>query len=336
MVWQVMKLERNMRGHRGDWNRLNAHLAASNPYLDSEFIEPLLQHFGSGEERLCVLKKDSQTIGMLIVEPCGLAKWCTFLPAQLQLGPVLLSELDDISELFSSLSAKTIALDLLAQDPNSFPIPDGSTERPLIGKRHAHTMSIELTGTFEEYWRIRPTKLRQNVNRIQRRATETFGRLTYVSIHDANDIPTALKRYGELETRGWKGAAGTAINESNDQGRFYLDVLSRFAEKGHAHVYELYFDDNLVASRLAVSSQSMLVMLKTTYDETQSKFAPGRILLAKILDDLFDRKPFDCVEFYTDANNDLMKWSTSDRWVEHYLVFRTMWLKRLYQRIRKP
>ena len=67
-------------------------------------------------------------------------------------------------------------------------------------------------------------------------------------------MPGAVDRYGALESRGWKGAQGTAVRHDNEQGRFYDAVMSNFARDGCAHVYELYLGEQLAASRLLVSN----------------------------------------------------------------------------------
>jgi CelD/BcsL family acetyltransferase involved in cellulose biosynthesis len=87
-------------------------------------------------------------------------------------------------------------------------------------------------------------------------------------------------------------------------------------------VYELWLNDKLVGSRLALYHDAMLVMLKTSYDETFSAYAPGRLLLRAAIEDAFSLLPGGAIEFYTDANMDQLEWATDHRWMQHVSLYR--------------
>jgi len=76
-------------------------------------------------------------------------------------------------------------------------------------------------------------------------------------------------------------------------------------------------------------------MLKTAFQEQFERYAPGRILLLRTLEDLFTRAPGGCVEFYTNAEADLLAWSTSQRWINHVSVYRHRGLPTLYGMLRR-
>jgi hypothetical protein len=84
----------------------------------------------------------------------------------------------------------------------------------------------------------------------------------------------------------------------------------------------LYFGETLAAARLTVSGQSMHVILKTTYDETLSRFAPGRVHLHLMLQQMFLEPTKRSVEFYTRANKDTISWSTDQRQIESATLYR--------------
>jgi len=148
-------------------------------------------------------------------------------------------------------------------------------------------------------------------------------------------MQSAIARFGEMESAGWKGRSGSAVHAGNVQGRFYGDVLRRFAESGRATVYELYFNDDLVAMQLCISSPGMLLLLKTTYDERQSALSPGRLLLYALLEREFSDKRLREVEFYTNADSEQLAWATHDRWISHYLLFRNRFALLAYQRLKQ-
>ncbi len=86
------------------------------------------------------------------------------------------------------------------------------------------------------------------------------------------EMKVAITRFGIMEMMGWKGTGGTAVHSDNVQGHFYIDVMRNFAKRGKASIYELYFNDILVAMQLCIASPNMLILLKTTYNESQSSF----------------------------------------------------------------
>ena len=97
-------------------------------------------------------------------------------------------------------------------------------------------------------------------------------------------IVAAVDRYSVLESAGWKGRNGTALHPDNLQGEFFRRVMQRFAHRASARVWELWIDGQLAASRLAIGTPDMLVMLKTTYDEQLARYAPGMLLLRQVIE----------------------------------------------------
>jgi len=178
-------------------------------------------------------------------------------------------------------------------------------------------VAVDLTGGFQAYWDVRGKSLRKNLRRYQNRI-ESTGMATELRMLDSpSEISHGLKQYGLLESAGWKGAAGTAIHPDNAQGRFYEDVLSRFAATGDALIAELRVGGRLVASRLCVRSGPMLVILKTAYDESAADYAPGRVLLYLLLKELDAARRAQAVEFYTNATADQLAWASSEREIVH-------------------
>jgi CelD/BcsL family acetyltransferase involved in cellulose biosynthesis len=184
-------------------------------------------------------------------------------------------------------------------------------------------MAVSLDGGFESYWLSRSRKLVQNIGRYERRVGADGLNRKFCRITALQDIGPAVARYAALESQGWKSALGTAITLSNNQGAFYSALMSRFAQDGDAMVFELWLDHHHVASRLVIRSGAMIVMLKTTYDETYSKYSPGRLLLHDAIQSLFSSNPGKVVEFYTDANADLLTWATGQRYIKHASLYRS-------------
>jgi hypothetical protein len=261
----------------------------------------------------------------------------SFRPAQTEICPVLTSSIEDLQSLFAVLPRTTLALQLHCQDPDYCVTPLDSSPLVYEVDQHATTVTIDLRGSFDEYWSKRPTKLRQNIARTQRALHQAGINWTFNSVESPQQIQSAVDRYGDLESRGWKFQEGTAVHSANIQGQFYRDMLRRFAEKGKGVVYELYFEGSLVSSQLAIANDSMLITLKSTYDEKFSKYSSGRLLDYLTLRHEFQLGRFSKVEFCTNAAPELMRWGTLTRPVSHITLYRNKlaWrLVRLYRKLK--
>lgn len=90
MSWELKSAGEHFPAFATEWDRLNAECYASHPMFDSRFVGPLLEHFGKGDELLCIHHGADAIDGALILHPLGLGRWTLFLPSQSQAGAVLL------------------------------------------------------------------------------------------------------------------------------------------------------------------------------------------------------------------------------------------------------
>jgi len=319
--WRTQALNRSLGSFAGPWDDLNRELLNGHPMLDSRFVDALLVHFGDGNEHLCQLQCGGQMMGMCILKPGKPGRWSSFMPPQAQVAPAILEKDANLASLVPGLGSLVAQVDLLCQDPEFSPaLP--CDHLPARSMNHALTMSIALEGSFEDYWSSRPRSLRQSMrtrdNRLLR--DQLPPRL---AIREApGDMAAAVARFGRLESAGWKGRAGTAVSADNPQGPFYTDLLESFARTGQAVVYEYWLGERLAASQLAIASDRMLLLLKTTYDEDFATYSPGRLLLREVIRDGFSRLPVSVIEFYTNANPDQLAWATGQRWIGHVSLYR--------------
>lgn len=338
LVWQLhpKTAAGGLGTHREAWDRLNQHLMAGHSMLESMFIDALLRHFGERGAQLAVARQGEEPVAMLLLnaQTYGLGVWSSFLPSQTQIGPSLIPEGLCLRGLFAALPGYASELDLLCNDPRFGDLRELSG-CPVQCLPHALTMSISLRGSFDDYWAQRPRKLIQNMRRYQRRLQQEAGEVRFRAITTVDEMPAALARYAKLEGQGWKGRQGTAVVIDDAQGKFYAELLQVFAARGQAVVHELWLGDALLASRMLVIGGQMAVMLKTAFSEAHERVAPGRILLQRSLEDLFERLPGGVVEFCTNADQDLLAWSTAQRWVNHVSVYRQRGLPVVFDLVRR-
>lgn len=333
--WTSYPLGKSLAPYTEIWDKLNAELCGSNPYFDSNFIEPLLAHFSTGKEKLCVHRSNGGIDGLVIIVPSRLGKWTLFLPAQAQVVPVLVRNPESLRRLVKDIPGFSLGLELPCQDTLYSPSFDAIQDLLWGPVPHTHTIGVKLDHDFQDYWAARSANLRKSVGRRLREVKDSGIAMQLKCLTESSDMTVAVSRFGEIESCGWKGRNGTAVHADNAQGRFYSEVMTRFASLGRATVYELSFNDKVVAILLCIASPSMLVLLKTTYDEQQSALSPGRLLLHALLEKEFVSKRATEVEFYTNADSVQLAWATHDRWINHYLLFRSSFVGTAYRLLKQ-
>jgi len=121
--WIIHPLEGGLGTYKETWDKLNAELYTSNPYFDSNFIEPMLTYFTSGEERLCTHRQGDDIDGLVIISPSRPTKRSIFMSSQAQITPLLLCYPENLQNLFFSLPGFSLGLDIPCQDPLYSPFP---------------------------------------------------------------------------------------------------------------------------------------------------------------------------------------------------------------------
>lgn len=321
MGWEIHAAKDSFPAYAADWDHLNAKLYNSHPFFDSRFVGPLLDYFATGKEKLCIHREGGVITGALILQPTGLGRWASFQPSQTQATALLISEVGQIKSLFAELPGSAWTIELLAVDPRYAP---NFTDLPLpqITQPRAKTIGVDSNIPFVDYWNRRAKNLRANVRRYFNRAEKESTPPIMSVLSTQTEMYSGVERFGMLETAGWKGASGTAVSIGNAQGQFYADVLRRFSLTNQAAVYELHIDNKLAASRLVIMSDQLFVILKTTYDETLSRFAPGRILLYRLINEQLDHQSGKTIEFYTNATRDQTEWATFECTIQNIQIFR--------------
>jgi hypothetical protein len=318
-----------------DWDSLNGRTYQGHPLLDSRFVRALLECFGTGSERLLTCRMDGRLAAAVIVVQRHAGLWETFLPSQAPIAPALLPTADLAFQALRHLPGFGLSVDFQCQDPLCSPFVPRDNAGQVETTPYADTMAITLDGGFAAYWQSRSKNLRKNISRYLSRM-ERDGHGGHLDrFTGLTDLPDAVARYGELESRGWKGRQGTAIHPTNRQGRFYASVMSRFGASGNAEVCELRVGGRLAASRLMVSNESLSVILKTTYDEELSDYAPGRLLLYRLLEHASSRPGPKRVEFYTKATAEQLAWATEQRSIFHARIFRWPVLRGAYRLLKQ-
>lgn len=313
------------------WDRLNAERGGL-PFLDAKVIMLASDVFGTGKERLLVGYEGGRIVCMAMLHPHGKFRWITFQPSQLPLGAWVaekhLSSMGVCRSLCHGPLGFCLAVSLTQLDPVLCAREPDTPDSESID--YIETGWIDIEGVFEDYWAARGKNLRQNMKK-QRNKLAAEGLETRLhALVSVTDMAGAIARYGEIESIGWKSGRGTAIHPDNEQGRFYRALLEQAAEKNEALVYEYLFGDRVVAMNLCLLRAGVLIVLKTTYDESiASTYSPAFLLSQGQLTNLFGEGKIHRLEYYGRLMDWHTKWTDNKRVLFHTTAYRFPLIKRL-------
>jgi len=331
MKWVFAPARKAFEAARGRWDELNA-VRGNHILLDSLFVDCALRHFGD-ESTLLGVKNDSRQSGLGIFKKKGIGFWETFQPSQAPLGLMLLpAEIDvreEIVALMRSFPGYALQLSVLQQDPDYAMVRHAFDGQQFQTVDYIETARIPMAGTFEEYWKARSIKLRQNVGRRRRRLIEKGFVPEFVTLREAADVADALKAFARLESKGWKAQAGTAVTFDNAQGQFYREIFQQFCQRGEAVIYQLRANGEVIATDLCLVRNDILILLKTTYDEDWNEYSPAILMREEIMKLLFAEGQVRRIEFYGRAMDWHRQWADNIRTMYHINCFRHAWVRSL-------
>lgn len=148
-----------------------------------------------------------------------------------------------------------------------------------------------------------------------------------------DEMLEGVKSYGAIESLGWKAEGGTAVHLDNDQGQFYASILEEYATTGNARIYRFYYNDKLSAVDLCIFNESTLVILKTTYDESENTSSPALLMRREYFPPIFDNREVKRIEFYGKVMEWHTKWSHETRSLYHINAYRKAMVANLHRKI---
>ncbi len=312
ITWDLLPIE-EFPAVKTDWDRVNS-CSGGCALLDWDFVSRAVRHFSRGMELVVAVCRgeDKEALALSVLNRTRPGSWATFQASQLPIGPWVqiasVSRATLVKELQRTLPGWCYLVAITQQDDA---MVDDVAETNLVRViPYIKTARVSISGTFEEFWARRGKNLRQNQkrqrNRLNRNGVET--RLVVSSVEA--EVGKLVDDYGLLESRGWKGAAGTALHPDNPQGSFYKSLMQHYASRGEAICYSYLFGDQLVAVDLCIRRDGVLYLLKTTHDEEQRSVSPTMLMRYEIFERIFGERSLTRVEFY----GKLMEWHT--RWTD--------------------
>jgi hypothetical protein len=295
------------------WQQLVEQHHAGNIMLSALFVQNLLHTFSDDHYLASCHVADQITI-MMVVRKRRLGVWALAQLPQAESALVVGSQqvLPDLHMLTKALPGLVLRLDFFCLDPLDHQGVIEVLSKHSIRSMHQN-IRVDCKGIFQSYWTARSKNLRKNISRYENRIESEGKKLRFEFITEPTSVFNAVDAYSILESKGWKGASGTALHPDNAQGKFYRDLLTELAAKNMALIAEFYIDDKLAASRLCCFTPEIFIILKTCYDEQQKPYAPGRLLLAEVIKYAMGNKISATIDFYTHATEEQLEWATESR-----------------------
>ena len=282
------------------WAALSKRALTANIFYEPEYAIPACLPFGDGVQILAIHADASRGAPLLGVWPFRPARLRWGVPLAVLLGwrhpfaasGVPLIDRDQAREaLLALLNASLTFPDLPARAilplvPDEGPFADALGQlqddlrlRESRGENHDRALltpgsANEPLGHLSSGSR---SKLRQEHRRLEKE-----GPITLDSVDDPDRLAAALETYLDLEAKGWKGRAGTAIPSSPAETEFMRGVTRNLGAQGRTRIDQLKLGDRVIASSITYRNGSSAWYAKISFDEEFAKNSPGSQLVIKV------------------------------------------------------
>jgi CelD/BcsL family acetyltransferase involved in cellulose biosynthesis len=166
------------------------------------------------------------------------------------------------------------------------------------------------TTSWEAYADGLHSKLKNNLKKGRRRASRD-GELSFEIIRQPQSLDAILKELFEVESRGWKGAQGTAIKCVPEKEAFYRGIAEWAMLTKHLYIFALRLNDQMIAFDFCVLGGRTMFALRTGYDQTlAARFSPGNLMRYQVMEYVFG-SGLDRYDFLGPAYPWKLEWTTS-------------------------
>ncbi|REL31126.1 GNAT family N-acetyltransferase [Thalassotalea euphylliae] len=314
------------------WDDLNQS-TLNQAVLSALFVQSLINTFA--KQPLYILcKYESGCLTFAgIFEQTSNFRWAIFQTSQGPLGAILsksnMLNRRFFAEINQQLPGTQLLFDLTQLDSAWFEQSDGVECLPYIT-----TGSLKVPEDFDAYFASLSKNTRQNINKAKNRLNREGVTIELSIVTKPEQIKTYIAHYGELESKGWKSSLGTAVNVDNEQGTFYVDMMTSFAEQGLAQIWCYKFNDDIVAVDLCIVHGDTVTILKTTFDEGFARYSPALLMKVDAYKAMSEQGKIKRIEYYGKVMDWHRRLICDERalfhvtWAKNQALYRSLnWLK---------
>lgn len=287
------------------WRDLASRALIQNIFYEEEYAVPAAIPFGNGVELLVVTEDASPMSRMLGLWPVRVSwlRWGVPFPVLAgwthPFAPMGVPLLDrDQAE--SVLSVLLRAASLMPELPRRAFLPNVMEQGPfselltrLGGKHGLRSCAFNLherpklePQSRDKYFESNLSSGTRKKLRYQLRRIERDGRVEFETVSEPGAIAEAVKDYIELEGRGWKARAGTAVSCAPAEAEFLRLSAETLSNQRRIKIFRLKLDGVTIASSITYFSASMAWFSKISFDESQARNSPGSQLVMYATEEL--------------------------------------------------
>jgi CelD/BcsL family acetyltransferase involved in cellulose biosynthesis len=190
---------------------------------------------------------------------------------------------------------------------------------------------VEIRGGWDAYLASRTRGIRKNLKRRAKQLRD-LGTLS-LEASDGADAVEALERYLAVEAASWKGRLTiVGVSQSAAHLSFYRELARRWATPLGMRFRFLTVDGITMAATFGLCWQRALYSCHVTHDDRYGMHSPGVVLTALELEEAFERKDIDVMDFLSGILRNKGSWVTATLPCFNVHVDRDDWRGRHFQR----
>jgi hypothetical protein len=118
---------------------------------------------------------------------------------------------------------------------------------------------------------------RKELRRLEKRLAET-GRLEYTTLEQGDDFDAWVEEFLEFEAKSWKGKGGRALDCSETDRKYFVEIAREAFRRGKLMMLALRFNGRPIAYKVNFLSGAGSFAYKIAFDEEYARYSPGVLL----------------------------------------------------------
>lgn len=294
MKLEVVDSASRLHALTSEWSALARSIASVTPFQLPEWVTTWWAHFGSGQLHVMAFRADGE---MVAIAPCFLHDWNGKRQMTL-IGSGVSDYLEPLIDLRHSCAVLDALQQHLAATPgwNICDWQDLWGNSPLRDLQFDSSISlhsaadipcseVQLTGTFEEFWRQRSKDLQRNVRRYAKRAL-LEGELQFAVTSGADT--ELLNTLIDLHGARWRRQGEPGMIEANGSADFLRAVAAEFAAGNMLRFFNIRYQSKVAALVMTFLYAKRVFAYMSAFDPQFETLGLGRRLLYEAIRRCYD------------------------------------------------
>lgn len=323
---RVLQSTADLRALAADWDDLWQRSAVGSPLFRAAMVAHWLDHFAPRSPRRILLVEDGDRLRaalplvrrrqhrLIPVADLTLNTWSP--NGELLLDPAcdVATVLDRLVEGLLDLPWPLVWLPMVPYQRDAWQQLIAAARRRGFAVREQPRYEIgrvAIDGDFAAYQASWSKNHRHQVLKAERRL-EAAG-ATRFGFHrqpQCEDWEALVRSAFQLESRGWKGVSGTAVNAAGMLD-FFLAQARQLATWDALRLTFLEHDGRPIAFEYGWMGKGVYYAYKLGYDPAYAEFRPGQVLRLNLMRTLFEEPGVTGVDFHGPLNRATASWATS-------------------------